>query len=123
MSAFGGKADMGVEMPQCLLLTQSGHRSLFGTITATCLNLADPPSRTPYAERYVSWQEARMLENHKVVSHREWIEARKELLKKEKEFTRLRDQLSQWRRDLPWERVETSYVFEGPSGKETLSDL
>ena len=64
-----------------------------------------------------------MLENHKVVSHREWIEARKELLKKEKEFTRLRDQLSRWRRDLPWERVEKSYVFEGPSGKETLSDL
>jgi predicted dithiol-disulfide oxidoreductase (DUF899 family) len=64
-----------------------------------------------------------MLENHKVVSHREWIEARRELLKKEKEFTRLRDQLSQWRRDLPWERVEKSYVFEGPSGKESLSDL
>jgi len=74
-------------------------------------------------ERYVSWQEARMLENHKVVSHREWIEARRELLKKEKEFTRLRDQLSKLRRDLPWERVEKSYVFEGPSGKETLSDL
>ena len=64
-----------------------------------------------------------MLENHKVVSHREWIEARRELLKKEKEFTRLRDQLSQWRRDLPWERVEKSYVFEGPTGKESLSDL
>jgi predicted dithiol-disulfide oxidoreductase (DUF899 family) len=64
-----------------------------------------------------------MLENHEVVSHREWIEARRELLKKEKEFTRLRDQLSQWRRDLPWERVEKSYVFEGPTGKESLSDL
>ena len=64
-----------------------------------------------------------MLENHKVVSHPEWIEARRELLKKEKEFTRLRDQLSQWRRDLPWERIEKSYVFEGPSGKENLSDL
>jgi predicted dithiol-disulfide oxidoreductase (DUF899 family) len=64
-----------------------------------------------------------MLENHKVVSHPEWIEARRELLKKEKEFTRLRDQLSQWRRDLPWERVEKSYVFEGPTGKESLSDL
>jgi predicted dithiol-disulfide oxidoreductase (DUF899 family) len=68
-------------------------------------------------------QEDRMLENHKVVSHREWIEARKELLKKEKEFTRLRDQLNQQRRDLPWERVEKSYAFEGPNGKETLSDL
>jgi predicted dithiol-disulfide oxidoreductase (DUF899 family) len=64
-----------------------------------------------------------MLENHKVVLYREWIEARKELLKKEKEFTRLRDQLSQWRRDLPWERVEKSYVFEGSNGKENLSDL
>jgi predicted dithiol-disulfide oxidoreductase (DUF899 family) len=64
-----------------------------------------------------------MLESHKVVSHREWIDARREVLKKEKEFTRLRDQLSQWRRDLPWERVEKSYVFEGPSGKESLSDL
>jgi predicted dithiol-disulfide oxidoreductase (DUF899 family) len=57
-----------------------------------------------------------MLENHKVVLHREWIEARKELLKREKEFTRLR-------RDLPWERVEKSYVFEGSNGKENLSDL
>jgi predicted dithiol-disulfide oxidoreductase (DUF899 family) len=64
-----------------------------------------------------------MLESHKIVSHREWIEARRELLQKEKEFTRLRDQLSQWRRDLPWERVEKSYVFEGPKGKESLSDL
>ena len=64
-----------------------------------------------------------MLENHKVVSQREWIEARRELLKKEKEFTQLRDQLSQSRRDLPWERVERSYVFEGPKGKESLSDL
>jgi predicted dithiol-disulfide oxidoreductase (DUF899 family) len=68
-------------------------------------------------------QEDRMLGNHKVVSHGDWIEARKELLKKEKEFTRLRDQLSQRRRDLPWERVEKSYAFEGPNGKETLSDL
>ena len=41
-----------------------------------------------------------MIENHKVVSHREWIEARRELLKKEKTFTQLRDQLSQSRRDL-----------------------
>jgi predicted dithiol-disulfide oxidoreductase (DUF899 family) len=64
-----------------------------------------------------------MIENHEVVSHREWIEARRELLEKEKTFTRLRDQLSQARRDLPWERVEKSYVFEGPNGRESLSDL
>jgi predicted dithiol-disulfide oxidoreductase (DUF899 family) len=56
------------------------------------------------------------MENHRAVSHDEWIEARKRLLMKEKEFTRLRDQLSQQRRDMPWERVETPYVFDGPSG-------
>jgi predicted dithiol-disulfide oxidoreductase (DUF899 family) len=59
----------------------------------------------------------------RVVSCDEWIEARKQLLVKEKEFTRLRDQLSQQRRDLPWERVDKRYVFEGPSGKETLPEL
>ncbi|HXP77759.1 MAG TPA: thioredoxin family protein [Stellaceae bacterium] len=63
------------------------------------------------------------MKSHPVASHDEWIEARKQLLAKEKEFTRLRDQLSQQRRDLPWERVEKPYVFDGPSGKETLSDL
>jgi predicted dithiol-disulfide oxidoreductase (DUF899 family) len=64
-----------------------------------------------------------MMENHKVVSHAEWIEARQQFLAKEKEFTQLRDQLSQQRRNLPWERVDREYVFEGPNGKETLSDL
>ncbi|HKV44551.1 MAG TPA: thioredoxin family protein [bacterium] len=64
-----------------------------------------------------------MAEHHKVVSREDWIEARKRLLVKEKEFTRVRDQLSQERRDLPWERVDKPYVFEGPNGKETLSEL
>jgi predicted dithiol-disulfide oxidoreductase (DUF899 family) len=64
-----------------------------------------------------------MMENHKVVPHGEWIEARQQFLAREKEFTRLRDQLSQQRRDLPWERVDREYVFNGPNGKETLSDL
>ena len=63
------------------------------------------------------------MENHKVVSSGEWLAARKELLAKEKEFTRLRDELSRQRRDLPWERVAKKYSFEGPNGKETLSDL
>ena len=64
-----------------------------------------------------------MAENHKVVSSDEWIEARKQLLIKEKEFTRLRDQLSQQRRDLPWEAVNKEYVFEGAIGKQTLPEL
>jgi predicted dithiol-disulfide oxidoreductase (DUF899 family) len=64
-----------------------------------------------------------MIGAHKAVPNNEWLAARKELLVKEKEFSRLRDELSQLRRNLPWENVEKEYVFEGPSGKETLSDL
>jgi predicted dithiol-disulfide oxidoreductase (DUF899 family) len=62
--------------------------------------------------------------NHsKVVSRDEWLAARKQHLKKEKEFTRLRDKLSAERRELPWVKVEKNYVFDGPKGKETLADL
>ncbi len=60
---------------------------------------------------------------HRVVSHEEWIEARRGHLAREKEFTRLRDQLSQERRELPWVKVEKHYVFDGPKGKESLPDL
>jgi predicted dithiol-disulfide oxidoreductase (DUF899 family) len=59
----------------------------------------------------------------KVVSPAEWLAARKDLLTKEKEFSRLRDELGRKRRQLPWERVEKQYVFDGPNGKETLADL
>jgi predicted dithiol-disulfide oxidoreductase (DUF899 family) len=44
-------------------------------------------------------------------------------LKKEKEFTRLRDKLSAERRELPWVKVEKNYVFDAPEGRETLADL
>jgi predicted dithiol-disulfide oxidoreductase (DUF899 family) len=60
---------------------------------------------------------------HRVVSHDEWIKARKQFLAEEKEFTRIRDSLSQKRRELPWERVEKDYVFDGQGGKETLAQL
>jgi predicted dithiol-disulfide oxidoreductase (DUF899 family) len=58
-----------------------------------------------------------------VVAHDEWLEARKELLAREKAFTRARDELTRERQSLPWEAVEKEYVFEGPNGKETLGDL
>ena len=61
--------------------------------------------------------------NTKVVAPAEWLKARKELLAKEKEFTRLRDELSRQRRELPWEKVEKSYVFEGPTGRVSLAEL
>jgi len=63
------------------------------------------------------------IENPKVVSHADWLAARKEFLAKEKEFTRLRDQLNRQRRELPWEEVEKDYAFDGPNGKQTLADL
>jgi predicted dithiol-disulfide oxidoreductase (DUF899 family) len=59
----------------------------------------------------------------KVVTHDEWLAVRKKHLAKEKEFTRLRDQLSKERRDLPSELVEKEYVFEGENGRQTLADI
>jgi len=63
------------------------------------------------------------MTEHKVVNHEQWVEARKALLAREKEFTQARDALSAARRDLPWELVETDYVFDGPDGKQSLADL
>jgi predicted dithiol-disulfide oxidoreductase (DUF899 family) len=63
------------------------------------------------------------MKTHEVLSSQEWLAARKDLLAEEKEFTRLRDQLSAQRRALPWVRVEKNYLFDGPRGKESLSDL
>ena len=60
---------------------------------------------------------------HKVVSQKEWLAARKAHLAKEKALTKARDQLSAERRALPWVKVEKNYVFDTPSGKKTLGDL
>src|ERR1700680_3953809 len=63
------------------------------------------------------------IKNHPVFSNEKWLSARTAFLAKEKEFTRRRDELSQQRRNLPWEAVSKEYVFEGPNGKETLAQL
>jgi predicted dithiol-disulfide oxidoreductase (DUF899 family) len=63
------------------------------------------------------------MKHNPVISREEWLEARKDHLAKEKEFTKLRDELSQQRRDLPWVKVEKTYLFDTENGKETLSDL
>ena len=59
----------------------------------------------------------------KVVSHDEWLAARKKFLEKEKEFSRQRDELSRLRRQLFWEKVDKLYVFEGVNGTEMFVDL
>jgi predicted dithiol-disulfide oxidoreductase (DUF899 family) len=61
--------------------------------------------------------------NHPVVSHEEWLTARRALLEKEKTLTRQTEEMSRLQRSLPWERVTKEYVFDGPAGRETLADL
>jgi predicted dithiol-disulfide oxidoreductase (DUF899 family) len=63
------------------------------------------------------------MTGHKILPHEKWLEARKTLLAKEKEFSKLRDELSRERRELPWEKVEKRYAFLGPDGEETLAEL
>lgn len=60
---------------------------------------------------------------HPVVNHEEWLEARRQLLAKEKLFTRSRDQLNAARAALPWERVADDYEFIGRDGAVSLHDL
>ena len=58
------------------------------------------------------------MQPHKIVSHDEWLAARKAHLAEEKAFTRARDALSRKRRELPWEKVEKAYVFEGRTARK-----
>jgi predicted dithiol-disulfide oxidoreductase (DUF899 family) len=68
-------------------------------------------------------KQTKQPEHPRVVSAAEWLVARKDLLTREKEFTRLRDELSRHRRALPWVRIDKEYIFDGPDGHETLLDL
>lgn len=63
------------------------------------------------------------IKEHRVIGRKEWLTARKRLLAAEKKFSRLRDQLNQQRRRLPWVKVEQGYIFDGPQGRTTLADL
>jgi predicted dithiol-disulfide oxidoreductase (DUF899 family) len=61
--------------------------------------------------------------NHPVVTHDRWVAERKTLLAREKELTRLRDEIARERRALPWERIEKNYVFDTPEGQRSLAEL
>jgi len=63
------------------------------------------------------------MQPQKIVSRAEWLAARKAHLVNEKKLTRLRDQLHEERRALPWVKVEKAYVFDTPDGKRTLANL
>ncbi|HVU25912.1 MAG TPA: thioredoxin family protein [Opitutus sp.] len=63
------------------------------------------------------------FENPTIVSPEQWLAARRELLRDEKQFSKLRDQLSARRRTLPWVKVATPYIFTTPLGRVPLAEL
>ena len=63
------------------------------------------------------------MTQHRIATPDEWLDARLELLKAEKELTRLGDDLARQRRELPWVRVDKDYRFDTEQGEATLSDL
>lgn len=63
------------------------------------------------------------FENPSIVSREQWLTARRELLRDEKEFTRLQDRLNARRRSLPWVKIEKPYTFEAPDGRVSLAEL
>src|SRR4029450_6644131 len=63
------------------------------------------------------------IRHHKIVSQAEWLVARKDLLKREKELTHLRDEIHRHPLELPWVKVEKEYPFDAPEGKVTLVEL
>src|ERR1700732_4506159 len=63
------------------------------------------------------------MRQNRIVSREEWLAARKALLVKEKEATRLRDRINAERLALPWVKGEKTYIFNTPAGKKTLAEL
>ena len=63
------------------------------------------------------------IENPNVVSPEKWLTARREFLREEKEFSKLRDRLAARRREQPWVRVDRPYVFESPQGRVSLAEI
>jgi predicted dithiol-disulfide oxidoreductase (DUF899 family) len=63
------------------------------------------------------------MADHKTGTREEWLAAREELLVREKEHTRLGDEIAQQRRELPWVRVEREYRFDTDDGEKALVEL
>jgi predicted dithiol-disulfide oxidoreductase (DUF899 family) len=63
------------------------------------------------------------MADHKVGTREQWAAAREELLAREKEHTRLGDELARQRRELPWVRVDKEYRFDTDDGPRTLVEL
>jgi len=64
-----------------------------------------------------------MTKQHTTGTRKEWLAARIDLLKAEKELTRRSDELARWRQELPWVKIDKKYQFETDEGKASLKDL
>ena len=86
--------------------------SLGGRRDLTCSESERPPARR-----------RKPMTDHTIGTREEWLAAREQLLVREKEHTRLGDELAQLRRELPWVRVEKEYRFDTDDGEKTLGEL
>jgi len=104
----------------CRIVRGAGRFRGFGrrSDVVRCEKVACEPARLVSRAR-----EDCIMNRASIVSADEWLVARKNLLEREKELTRLRDELRAERGKLPWVRVEKAYTFEGPAGKQRLADL
>jgi len=63
------------------------------------------------------------MPSRNIVDEKTWIAARKDLLEKEKSFSRMRDEITQARQALPWRKISKSYEFETEDGVQSLAEL
>jgi predicted dithiol-disulfide oxidoreductase (DUF899 family) len=63
------------------------------------------------------------MTTHTIATREDWLAARDDLLAREKEHTRLGDELARRRRELPWVRVGKEYRFDTDDGPRTLAEL
>ena len=92
----------------------------FGTMYSWFFEWPSPTEEASDGEKTMDQDEAAVP---KIVSHDEWLAARKTLLVDEKELTKRRDRVNAQRRRLPMVKIEKDYAFDGPTGKQSLADL
>jgi predicted dithiol-disulfide oxidoreductase (DUF899 family) len=92
--------------------TGGGHLAIIREENLTCLPGRDDADRRGDA-----------MAEHKIGTREEWLAAREQLLVREKEHTRLGDELARRRQELPWVRIDKEYRFETDEGSASLADL
>jgi predicted dithiol-disulfide oxidoreductase (DUF899 family) len=63
------------------------------------------------------------MPEHRTATREEWEAESAKLLEREKQLTRMGDELARQRRELPWVKVESEYTFQTADGPKTLAEL